>query len=641
MPRLNRFKIKGFRAFGEPQCLDLPGPMAVVWGPNSQGKTSLAEAIEFLLTGKTIRRELATSAIREFSDCLRNAHLTEDETVEVSAEVVHADSQAHTIRRLLTTDYGANRSCQSKLFIDDVETDDLSAVGIILSHPPLEAPILMQHTIRYALMAGPQERTDYFKALLEISDLETVRSKIVLSRGTVAVRTPALLSKLETLATRAELCDHLQSLATQAPHMQQLERALRAAIGGTFPPHTTLPEDVEACATLLKQRLEEKRQATFPLDGLQIRQPTTLQEPAASTWSDFDGFFAARARVDKETARLMQLFKAVLTTPGIGDIAKPTDCPVCETALALTPARVAAIRAQLEASNEYQTAVTAANTSLRTIQALPDEVRRITRTMRPPYFSWDPVERQRRGFSKAAMEALLGDYQPTLENGQGDLGQAAEGDQVQAGREGNDAQSVGRKDIENSLLLDRWEAESSTFNEAIAAVEGAADELRHTSTGLTLQCLSVELVAVLRDGVQKLIRLSKGAADAADHYRSAEIVLEEALRVAVDRKGQLFDWRDLVDLAEKRKELFTALVQTHARAVVTARLDEAIAEIDEAKGAVLDEKFAGLGNDIERWWDLLRPGEPVGFAGVDRAGTGRRFIDIKAKLAPRADSTGP
>jgi len=68
MPQIKRLQIKGFRAFGsQPQVLEFRGPMAVVSGPNSQGKTSLAEAIEFLLTGKTVRRELLASAKREFA----------------------------------------------------------------------------------------------------------------------------------------------------------------------------------------------------------------------------------------------------------------------------------------------------------------------------------------------------------------------------------------------------------------------------------------------------------------------------------------------------------------------------------------------------------------------------------------------
>jgi DNA repair exonuclease SbcCD ATPase subunit len=78
-PRIKSLSIRGFRAYGAAeQTLNLPTDIAVVWGPNSTGKTSLAEAFEFLLTGSIARRELMASSQDEFADALRNAHLAAD-----------------------------------------------------------------------------------------------------------------------------------------------------------------------------------------------------------------------------------------------------------------------------------------------------------------------------------------------------------------------------------------------------------------------------------------------------------------------------------------------------------------------------------------------------------------------------------
>ena len=58
------------------QTLEFPSPaLAAVWGPNSQGKTSLAEAVEFLLTGQIVRRALMASDQDDFADALCNVHL--------------------------------------------------------------------------------------------------------------------------------------------------------------------------------------------------------------------------------------------------------------------------------------------------------------------------------------------------------------------------------------------------------------------------------------------------------------------------------------------------------------------------------------------------------------------------------------
>src|ERR1700722_16856489 len=91
-PQLKKIEVHGFRSFGTgKQTFELPGTIAVLWGGNSQGKTSLAEAIEFLLTGQLARRELQSSSKEEFSDSLRNAHIPDTAPVSVAAEVLCSD----------------------------------------------------------------------------------------------------------------------------------------------------------------------------------------------------------------------------------------------------------------------------------------------------------------------------------------------------------------------------------------------------------------------------------------------------------------------------------------------------------------------------------------------------------------------
>ena len=75
-PKLGSLTIKGFRSFGRgEQNLSIPADIAAIWAPNSKGKTSLAEAAEFVLTGRIARRTLMSSTQDEFADALRNAHL--------------------------------------------------------------------------------------------------------------------------------------------------------------------------------------------------------------------------------------------------------------------------------------------------------------------------------------------------------------------------------------------------------------------------------------------------------------------------------------------------------------------------------------------------------------------------------------
>jgi AAA domain-containing protein len=97
--RISKLEIQGFRSFGrDAQTLELPSLLAAVWGPNSQGKTSLAEAVEFLLTGHIVRRDLMASGQDEFADALRNCHLPAGTPCFVQAVIVDADGAPHTVK---------------------------------------------------------------------------------------------------------------------------------------------------------------------------------------------------------------------------------------------------------------------------------------------------------------------------------------------------------------------------------------------------------------------------------------------------------------------------------------------------------------------------------------------------------------
>ena len=55
--------IQGFRSFGSlPVELEFDNPITLLEGENSHGKTSIAEGLEYLLTGDITRRGMAGSA---------------------------------------------------------------------------------------------------------------------------------------------------------------------------------------------------------------------------------------------------------------------------------------------------------------------------------------------------------------------------------------------------------------------------------------------------------------------------------------------------------------------------------------------------------------------------------------------------
>ncbi|GIV04286.1 MAG: hypothetical protein KatS3mg015_3116 [Fimbriimonadales bacterium] len=600
MPKIKRLEIRGFRAFGSrPQVLELRGPMAVIWGHNSQGKTSLAEAIEFLLTGKTVRRELVASAKREFAEALRNAHLPDNEEVIVSADIEDAEGRVRRVERRLLRDYTGRDPCQSELTIDGAPAADLATIGIRLSQPPLEAPVLMPHTLRYVVSAEPQQRTEYFKALLEVSDLEEIRDAISEAKSQLVEPTSAAGTLYQRCRTNPQFGEALSSLETASPSREAVEAALSQALERALSvAGQAAPAGLDARLSEVRAVLGQQRATAFPVRELEARrEPSWGSNP--EVLEPLDDFVRAKAAVDVEVSRFLRLFEEVLKVPEVTSATAPLDCPVCETPKALTPERLQAIRRTVETNAGFRTCQERADQALRAVRDLP--IRLINEADRacPRCVKWSPEERSEKD---SAINGFLG-------------GRAAE-------------------------LTRPWHGTIADVNAALSALRDRADDLRDTVACISVDGLDEVTVEALRSKTEALFAGANEFSDAIGRYREAAEPLIEALRREIDRRVGTEGWQDLIDLTEQRDGLLRWLTERGAYREVVREVEEAVRQIDEAKGAILDDKFAQLGQEVLRWWDLLRPGEPTSFHGLERGGTGRRFLDLKARLSVPGAASG-
>lgn len=344
MPKLKSLSIQGFRAFGsEEQTLKLSTIIAAVWGPNSTGKTSVAEAVEFLLTGKISRRQLTASAKDEFADALRNAHLPEGNQVVVSAVLEKPDGSTLEIRRTLVTDYSKREDCSSRLEIDGVDATraDLESVGIRLSLPPLEAPILTQHTLSYIFSVGPQDRSTYFKTLLEVTDLEDLRSEIANLSGTTKFEAGPLIGRLAECGRAPLINGHLENISDVPLGLTTVETCLNNAAQALVEEiGEEDPESIDERLKIIESALTDLRSKTFSFSGFKRTLPGQWDPPPNELWSKVDNYRSQSQMVDAETRQLITLFSEALSLPSIAEIDEAIDCPLCETDLALTPDRV-------------------------------------------------------------------------------------------------------------------------------------------------------------------------------------------------------------------------------------------------------------------------------------------------------------
>jgi hypothetical protein len=602
-PRLRSLSFKGFRSCGAAeQTLNLPSDIAVVWGPNSKGKTSLAEGFEFLLTGHIARRELMASTQDEFADALRNAHLAAGEEVYVAARIIVADGRVHEIKRVLTGDYAKRQDCTSRLEIDGaVATEaDLAKFGIALSQPPLQAPVLAQHTLGYIFSVRPQDRSTYFKTLLEVTDLDDLRNDIARLAGDLTLPKTPLLTKFDNCAAVPTLKPALASMRQTIPDLAMLKAriddAARALIeaGGE-----EVPETFDARLALIERILANRRSKTFPVRGFEFKDISGWDSPSGDAWTRLQNYLDERKKVDEETRKLMALFDEALKLPAISGITEPVDCPLCGTESALTPDRVHILRQHVENTEDFRRAETAAKKVLTQLSTSAMALATTAEAALPRYLKTTATRRRETGFTVARIRELLGD-------------RAEE-------------------------FIAPWLARVRPLARAGAALHSAALE-----AGALVERQTAEIAIALDPeklsaAFVPLATLRANFAFSIDAYKTPVTALVSALNEVLDAQSDTAGWQDFLDVAQKSYTLRIALIERLALATVENELNAALRQIEQAKEQVLEDKFSDYSGTIQKWWERLRPDEPTFFSAVKPRKGAKRTIDFKAGLSAHPD----
>ena len=602
-PTIESLTVEGFRAYGAiPQTLNLPRGIAVVWGPNSTGKSSLAEAFEFLLTGRIVRRQLMASSVDEFADALRNAHLPEGDDVIVSARITAPDGTDHVLRRVLVSDYSKKQECTSRLEIDGVRAtgDDLAKLGFTFSQPPMQAPVLTQDTLGYIFFVRPTDRATYFKTLLEVTDLDALRTDIAGLADELRPPDAPFLRKLDRCASLPTLATTLGSISTPTPQLATLTAGLsegaRTLIDSAG---EVAPETFTDRISAIERVLSDRRSETFPIHGFARRELAGWNNPEPEIWAAIDRYLCEKQKVADQTRQLTALFSKALELPMVAGMAESVDCPLCGAEAALTPVRVHTIREHVSNTDEFNKAESAARKALAQIYASVNALSGSIRTAVPQHLNWARAKRRDAGFTISRMRDLLKDG--------------------------------------SAELVRSW----------LAAVPPLVRERARLSRTVGTACALLQQQTDTMDGeldpptihraLEELTASHASFTTALKLYGPPAHSLVSALKEVIDAKAETVGWQDFVDICLDPAELRTALVEQEARAIVNRELKQALQQIDRAKEHVLDDKFTGYSDLVQRWWERLRPDGTTFFSSVGPSNRTRRTIDFKAGLAPDSD----
>jgi hypothetical protein len=147
--------------------------------------------------------------------------------------------------------------------------------------------------------------------------------------------------------------------------------------------------------------------------------------------------------------------------------------------------------------------------------------------------------------------------------------------------------------------------------------------------------------ATLRAAFEPLKDAHQHLESAIETYKGAIKPLKEPLKEAVAEKSNTAGWPDLIKLGRNVSDLRNELLDSAARAQLSAELEQACKQVESAKEAVLEDRFDDLADDVRSWWDRLRPEEAAFFTGLGLRKKAQRTIDFKAGLAPSGDQKNP
>jgi len=567
--------------------------IALIWGGNSQGKTSVAEAIEFLLSGTVVRPVMLGGAKNEYDRSLRNAYLPDNEPTAVRAGIEDEVGKERLVERELRADFGRGQDCSSRLTVDGVVVDDLAALGIVLAEAPLRAPVLFQHSIRYALSAAPTERLAYFKALFEIGDLEVLADALKSVVDGLAEPAVALETQIREVAKDPLLAPILRNPLgeaglTEAALSRRLSDACRAgivAMGGEQP-GSDVPLD--ALRDRLQAEVEKVQRRRFDLAAWR---PGQAAPPPDTTAEHCREYLETAASVDREVEQLRAVFDAILRVPAYEHLDHDVRCPVCDDGT-LTPARVSALRDEVAAGAALRERQSAAQRELQALIAQLRSVAELAPRLAPNAAT---LEGEALADIEASAAAVVGEVFPLLDHR-------------------DDARELAAA---SSTLSD---AAARALDEAEAAAEQLSALARFDAD---------TLVASVR-GVQEACEAS-GAARA--RYLAAVGTSLGRIADAITREVGTETWDALAQLSESPAGIVAELHRREATMRAKREFVRAHAEIEQAKLAVFRKKFANMSDEIFKWWNLLRPDEPVVFERAAPRAGGRRFVDLKAKLS--------
>jgi hypothetical protein len=350
--KLNKLIVRGLRGFNEEQTIDLSGDLVIFSGSNGCGKTSIGEAIEWVLYGRTLKRIKGDEiSKREYQGSYQNAHFGGPGLPFVELHFADSSDAFHVIRRELRNDE------TSVLHVDGKTISSLTEFKIAAIY---DRPLILQHTLQDFIFMKPKSRYEVLSGMLGLERLIEFRNAVEeaktlysnnLSRTAKGAQSRAFL--LINSMDREPLLKPV-AVAIQQGNLSEGKKQFSQVALGRIPPDTRESDILSALerAKTAKERskLDWGRFSLGPISAPDSH-PVTSELSAIG-----DQLEALRSEVERIQTRIIPNVPETIP-PARRDFYKlgvelvdsthPDACPFCGEDT-LTPHRLAELRAQVE-----------------------------------------------------------------------------------------------------------------------------------------------------------------------------------------------------------------------------------------------------------------------------------------------------
>ncbi|MGI4796161.1 MAG: AAA family ATPase [Janthinobacterium lividum] len=331
--RLRSLTIGNFRGFGPGvEAIDLDADLVLLYGPNGHGKTSLAEAVEWLFYGTTKRRVRGERFSKaEYSGTFANAH--GGKPTEVSLQVRLGGCDVSLTRRMGEREH-------SETFVDG-HPADFSAVGVV----PLEAyyPVVAQHDLQTFVHSKPKDRRDAICAALGLEELTELKAALESARSSFqrmppqdVVEARKRVTALAPILARVRAATLLAREWAATPPVINVERDTTALLSAAAEVLGTPVGNIEDGLTKLRAERAKAGKAVLDVTPIEPhREHASLRQGAFNRLEDLR---RAAATVDEAVgvlagATAASYGAALLNfwTEGLVLAPRGVDCPMCES----------------------------------------------------------------------------------------------------------------------------------------------------------------------------------------------------------------------------------------------------------------------------------------------------------------------